>query len=650
MDGSESESGWWIEKKWLEMELKVGFVSGIGCRNGGGGELRCDLKCVRFVCGMEWKLTRKFRVNTQTRTQWNGMSCCSESIQRSELKESVVQCLDLRDEIETTPIDGQKTGTSGLRKRTMDVINEPRFVPNWIQSLFNALGHESIHKNPVLVVGGDGRFYNERAIQIILRMAKSNGFHKVIVGRNGILSTPAASALIPSVGALGGIILTASHNPAGIHGDWGIKYNTESGAPATETLTDRIYEHTRTIERYYMDNTMKYVDLDEACEVRIGDKFAVQVVDPVDNYVKMLEEVFDFERLKMFLRECEMKMCFDGMHAVTGEYARRIFVERLGLSTESLMNCTSREDFGGQHPDPNLTYAKELVSRMGELDFGAASDGDGDRNMILGRNFFVSPSDSIAVIADHAQQCVPFFKNGLRGVARSMPTSRALDRVAAAQGIALYETPTGWKFFGNLMDAGLISLCGEESFGSGSTHVGEKDGLWAVLMWLSIIAYRNRHVQSGGSLGVSVQEIVESHWMRYGRDYYARHDYEQVSLESAQEMMQHLRDQIGKHRDYVISEFSYTDPIDQSVVSNQGLCVAVGERSRIVFRLSGTGSSGATIRVYFESYEAAAADSIHAEQRLLRSTSDALRELIALAHQLSNIHAFTGREKPTVIT
>jgi len=609
-------------------------------------------------------------------------------------KREVLLAASVKDEresfrVETAPIEGQKTGTSGLRKPTSVLLDEPKFVPNWIQSLFDAIGQDEIRSNPVIVLGGDGRFYNSHAAQIIIRMAKANGFQRVIVGRDAILSTPAASAVIRARGALGGVVLTASHNEAGLKGDWGVKYNTQHGGPATETLTDRVYDITTTISRFYIDGTLPPVDLTACAELEIdsattsaaGDsKFVVEVVDPVEEYAAVLRRVFDFDALKKFVSSSQVRVIFDAMNAVTSEYAQRILVDELGLSPESLLNCSPLEDFGGKHPDPNLTYATQLVAAMGlnpdgtpssidqvraAPDLGAASDGDGDRNMILGRGIFVSPADSIAIIADYAERCIPFFlEGGVRGVARSMPTSAALDRVAAKRGWTCFETPTGWKYFGNLMDAGLITLCGEESFGTSGSHIREKDGLWAVLAWMSILAFRNKDGARAGddvesNRWVSVEKIVHEHWFTYGRNYYGRHDYEKVDARAAEQVMERLRSRIDANaadaaqEEYVIDEFEYEDPVDHSVARKQGVRVLFEDGSRVVFRLSGTGSSGATIRIYLEKFESPRQvdeDEQTASSRLLQTARHALQPLANAALELGDVQNLTGRDAPDVIT
>lgn len=423
-------------------------------------------------------------------------------------------------EVGTVAIAGQKTGTSGLRKKTRILLDQPNYVCNWIQSLFNAIGLEEL-KGQTLILGGDGRFYNREAAQMMIRLAAGNGLGRVIVGQNALMTTPAVSAAIIRRRTLGGIIMTASHNPAGIDGDWGIKYNVANGSPATETLLDRVYENTITIKRYFLADLGGDVDVTTLGERIYGNgDFVVEVIDPAIDHILTLRECFDFEKLSNFIARRDFTFRFDAMHAASGPSARSVFVGELGASEDTMLNDQPLEDFGGGHPDPNLTYAKELVELLDPQynpkapDFGAASDGDGDRNMIVGQGFFVTPSDSLAVIADYAVRAIAHFRDGLKGVARSMPTSGAIDRIAARNGLELYETPTGWKYFGNLMDSGRISLCGEESFGTGSDHIREKDGIWAVLAWLSILSYRNENTPIGGL--VTVEQIVREHWHKYG--------------------------------------------------------------------------------------------------------------------------------------
>jgi len=538
--------------------------------------------------------------------------------------------------IATAPYTDQKPGTSGLRKR-VPVFQQARYLENFAQSIFDTI---AAPPDATLVLGGDGRYYNREAIQIILKMAAANGFGRVLVGQGGILSTPAASCLIRKYRTHGGIILSASHNPGGPDGDFGIKYNTANGGPAPEKITDAIFAQSKKIAQYRIADAAD-VELDRTGDYEIGD-MTVSVIDPVEAYAELMESLFDFAAIRALLAS-GFRIKFDAMHAVTGPYAREIFVNRLGAPADSIMNAVPLPDFGGGHPDPNLTYAHELVEVLygdGGPDFGAASDGDGDRNMILGKHFFVTPSDSLAILAANAH-LVPGYQQGLAGIARSMPTSAAADRVAKALGIPCYETPTGWKFFGNLMDAGKVTLCGEESFGTGSDHIREKDGLWAVLFWLNILAVRKQ----------SVEAIVFEHWARFGRNVYSRHDYEDIPADAANGVMKLLQDrfaelrgaQFGHLRVKVCDDFSYTDPVDGSVSTGQGVRIIFTDDSRIVFRLSGTGTGGATLRIYLESFEPdVSKHHLDAQQ--------ALATLISIALQISELRKRTGREQPTVIT
>jgi len=536
--------------------------------------------------------------------------------------------------IPASPFSGQKPGTSGLRKKVA-VFAQPNYLETFVQAVFDTIGPLG---GKTLVLGGDGRYYNRTAIQTILKMAAANRVARVLVGRGGILSTPAASCVIRGRRTHGGLILSASHNPGGPHEDFGIKYNIPAGGPAPEAVTEAIYARTQVIESYRILDADD-VDIDTLGERRLG-AMKVVVFDPVADYAELMEELFDFAAIRdLFASGFGMR--FDAMHAVTGPYAHEILERRLGAPAGTVMNGTPREDFGGGHPDPNLVHAHDLVAALSGADapdFGAASDGDGDRNMILGRDVYVTPSDSLAVLAANATLC-PGYAKGLAGIARSMPTSAAADRVAAALGIACYETPTGWKFFGTLLDAGRVTLCGEESFGTGSDHVREKDGLWAVLMWLNILAVRRQ----------GVGEILRAHWARFGRNVYSRHDYEGIDSAAAEGLMTHLRglsltgQEIGGRRVATHDDFAYTDPVDGSVSTRQGIRVIFDDGARIVYRLSGTGTEGATLRVYIERFEPDPA-------RHDLDPQEALADLIALARDLAEIEARTGRAEPTVIT
>ena len=544
--------------------------------------------------------------------------------------------------VATRPFADQRPGTSGLRKKVA-VFRQPGYLENFVQSVFDSLDGFA---GQTLVVGGDGRYDNARAIQVIVRMAAANGFGRVLVGRGGILSTPAASCVVRKRGAFGALILSASHNPGGPEGDFGIKYNTGNGGPAPEKITEAIWRRSERIERYVTVDAPK-VDLDALAITRIGGT-VVEVFDPVADHVELLATLFDFAAIGRLLRGGAFRLHFDAMHAVTGPYAEEIFVRRLGAPPASIVAATPLPDFGGGHPDPNPIYAEDLMATMFGAeapDFGAASDGDGDRNMIVGRRFVVSPSDSLAILAANAR-LVPGYAKGLKGIARSMPTSRAADRVAAALGVACHETPTGWKYFGNLLDAGLATICGEESAGTGADHVREKDGLWAVLFWLNVLAVR----------GESVEQIVRDHWRRFGRNVYSRHDYEGIDAAAAEALMQALRNSLatlpGRSFDVgagrslrvtVADDFAYTDPVDGSVTSGQGVRIFCDDDSRIVVRLSGTGTEGATLRLYLERFEADPGRQGAEAQTLLMP-------LIALAERIVAIRERTGRSAPTVIT
>ncbi len=535
--------------------------------------------------------------------------------------------------IATTPFAGQKPGTSGLRKKTREFM-QPRYLENFIQSTLDSVDLE----DRTLVVGGDGRYFNREAIQTILQLAAGNGVGRVLVAKDGILSTPAVFCVIRAHHAGGGFVLSASHNPGGLDADFGIKFNASNGGPAPEEITEKIYKRTLDIHEY---RTAKgYVDLERLGISKLG-KTEVEVIDPLEDYVALMERIFDFDMLRDFLRG-GFRMRFDAMNGVTGPFAKHIFEDLLGAPEGSVIRALPLEDFGGEHPDPNLTYAADLVAELAGAnapDFGAACDGDGDRNLILGRNCFVSPGDSLAIIAELAPACIPAYRNGLAGIARSMPTSMAADRVAAKLGIGCYETPTGWKFFGNLLDAGKITICGEESFGTGSDHVREKDGLWAVLAWLSILAHTRQ----------SVSDVMKGHWQRFGRSYYQRHDYENIPSAAADAMISKLRGQLtglvgtdlAGSRIRVADDFAYTDPVNGSVTKNQGTRLLLEDGSRAIIRLSGTGTEGATLRLYFESYSKDTIDASAAER--IRPLSDAVGALLELKER-------KGRNVPDVIT
>ncbi|MEJ2059646.1 MAG: alpha-D-glucose phosphate-specific phosphoglucomutase [Gammaproteobacteria bacterium] len=538
---------------------------------------------------------------------------------------------------QTTPFTDQRPGTSGLRK-SVTTFKRTHYLENFVQSLFDT---QTGLRGGLLVLGGDGRYYNREAIQTILRMAAANGIGRVMVGQSGLLSTPAVSALIRKYRAQGGIVLSASHNPGGPQGDFGIKYNVANGGPAPEAVTEALYEYSKGISVYQTLDS-GHIDIDHPGQHQLGD-MAVEVIDPVNDYAELMQELFDFDQIHQLFNSGLFGMRYDAMHAVTGPYALRIIEQILGAQPGTVLRGQPLPDFGGGHPDPNLTYAKELVEILfgrDAPDFGAASDGDGDRNMILGRHFFVTPSDSLAILAANAH-LVPGYRNGIAGIARSMPTSQAADRVADSLGIECFETPTGWKFFGNLLDAGRVTLCGEESFGTSSNHVREKDGLWAVLFWLNLLAVKQE----------PVEKIVRDHWRRFGRNYYTRHDYEGVETDGANALVEHVRAQFGELQgkrfgDYSVAyadDFAYTDPIDGSTSEHQGLRIGFENGARIVYRLSGTGTKGATLRVYIEEYEPDV-------EKQSRDTQKALAELIHLADHIAGIQHHTGREHPTVIT
>ncbi|WP_066779053.1 alpha-D-glucose phosphate-specific phosphoglucomutase [Sphingomonas sp. CCH5-D11] len=535
--------------------------------------------------------------------------------------------------VATAPFQDQKPGTSGLRKK-VKVFQQPNYAENFIQSVFDVVEDRP---GATLVIGGDGRYLNREVIDKAIRMAAANGFARVLVGKGGILSTPAASHLIRSSGAIGGLVLSASHNPGGPDEDFGIKYNAENGGPAPERVTDAIYARTRAIEKYRIVRDGA-IDLDRADPQELGG-MKIEIVDPVSLYADLMETLFDFTAI----RGAGLTMAFDAMHAVTGPYAKEILERRLSFAQGTVRNGTPLEDFGGHHPDPNLVHARELHDLMmspDAPDFGAASDGDGDRNLIIGRGIFITPSDSLAMLAANAH-LAPAYAGGLKGIARSMPTSAAADRVAAALGIPAFETPTGWKFFGNLLDAGKATICGEESAGTGSDHVREKDGLWAVLLWLNILA----------ATGKTVKQIAQDHWADYGRNFYARHDYEGVESAAADALMAGLREKLADLPGRVIGDltvetadnFAYHDPTDGSVSENQGIRILFMGGSRVVFRLSGTGTSGATLRVYLERYEPAGG-------QLDADTTEMLSGIAAAADEVAGIVRHTGRARPDVVT
>ena len=534
------------------------------------------------------------------------------------------------------PFTDQKPGTSGLRKSSQQ-FQTPHYLESFIEASLRVLpGVEG----GILVVGGDGRFGNRQAIEVIARMAAAHGVQQLITTTGGILSTPAASHLIRQRGAVGGIILSASHNPGGPDGDFGVKINGANGGPTPESITDAIYEVTRALDHYRIMEAVS-LDLDQPGCHAIG-AMAVDVIDGVDDYIQLMQKLFDFDRIGTLLRG-DFRMAFDAMHAVTGPYASRLFESLLGAPAGTVRHGKPLEDFGRGHPDPNLTYAHELAELLlqgNSYDFGSACDGDGDRNMILGRHCFVNPSDSLAVLTANAR-LAPGYQDGLAGVARSMPTSAAADVVAKDLGIGCFETPTGWKFFGNLLDAGRITLCGEESFGTGSNHIREKDGLWAVLFWLQILAVR----------GCPVQAVMAQHWQRYGRHYYSRHDYEAIASDAATGLYERVKgllpslagERFAGRMISTADDFAYTDPVDGSVSRGQGLRLLLDDGSRVVLRLSGTGTQGATLRVYLESYVPASGD-------LHQDPQQALATMITAIDQLAEIRQRTGMERPTVIT
>ncbi|API87305.1 alpha-D-glucose phosphate-specific phosphoglucomutase [Francisella uliginis] len=539
--------------------------------------------------------------------------------------------------VSTKPFANQKPGTSGLRNK-VKAFKQPGYLENFVQSTFNSLDNIA---GKTLVVGGDGRYYNKVAIQTIIRIAAANKFAKIIVGHNGILSTPAASYVIRKYKAFGGVILSASHNPGGPNGDFGIKYNISSGGPAPEKITEKIYQETQSIDKYYIsDASQDAIDLSKVGTYAI-ESTTVEVIDSVADYAELMQQIFDFDKIRDLFKK-GFKVRFDSMSAVSGPYAKYIFETALNAPAGTVVNAEPLEDFGGLHPDPNPVNAADLVKHMrgGEYDFGAASDGDADRNMIVGKKIDVAPSDSLAIMAANAN-LIPAYSKGLKGVARSMPTSAAVDRVAESLNISCYETPTGWKFFGNLLDANEITLCGEESYGTGSDHIREKDGVWAVLYWLNLVAATNKNID----------DLVAEHWQKFGRNFYSRHDYEAIDIEIANEIMTSLRQKVSQLQGSKLcgqivekaDDFSYKDPIDGSVSNHQGIRVILEDGSRIVFRLSGTGTQGATLRVYLEKYEADV-------NNFDIPTQQALAELVDAAESLTNIKSLTGMKEPTVIT
>jgi phosphoglucomutase len=566
--------------------------------------------------------------------------------------------------VSTKPFSGQKPGTSGLRKKVKEV-QQQHYLENFVQAVFNTIPKGDFKAGNILVIAGDGRYYNDQAIKIILRIACANGVDEVHVAQGGLMSTPAASHYIrklnggSSQNCMGGFLLTASHNPGGPENDFGIKYNAKNGGPAIESFTNEAYQHTTTISEYHIaDDFTNHIDINKQGRYVLNNvarerkEFVVQIVDSTKDYVDLMEKLFDFARLKKLFSRKDFRFCFDALGGISGPYALAIFRDRLGADASLLVNCQPLPDFGGHHPDPNLVYAEDLVKKMDFKkerlsddtvpDFGAACDGDADRNMVLGKRFFVSPSDSLAVLVANSES---FLAQKPTGAARSMPTSGALDKVAEKLGLKLFETPTGWKFFGNLMDSGLIQVCGEESFGTGSDHIREKDGLWAVLAWLSVLAHKNENTPEGKL--VSVEDILQDFWKQYGRNYYSRYDYEEVDLDAANKVMETLQTKFKEFEDLQqgnrADSFEYKDPVDGSVSKNQGLRFIYPDGTRVVFRLSGTGSVGATIRIYFEKYEKDAS-------KVNQDLAEALKDIIDLGLKLSDVQGLTGRKEPTVIT
>ena len=540
--------------------------------------------------------------------------------------------------IQTNAFTDQMPGTSGLRKK-VSTFKQSHYLENFVQSIFNVATECD---NGLLILGGDGRYYNKQAIQIILKIAAANNIKHVMVGENGLLSTPAVSCLIRKHNAAGGIILSASHNPGGPDGDFGIKFNIANGGPAPTSFTDSVFEISKTINEYSIAD---HDDIDlSAQHISYMGEMKIEVINSVNDYAELMNSLFDFGKIRSLFTTNNFSMKFDAMHAITGPYAKEIFAHRLCANKDAVINGVPLEDFGGGHPDPNLAHTKELVSFLNAAsdspDFGAASDGDGDRNMILGQNFFVNPSDSLAIMTANAH-LIPGYKQGVPGVARSLPTSRAVDKVAETLGIECYETPTGWKFFGNLLDDKRITLCGEESFGSGSAHIREKDGIWAVLFWLNLIAVKQQ----------SVEQITREHWKQYGRHYYTRHDYEAIDSDKANQLVENLRSKseslvgqsLGAFHVELCDDFSYNDPVDNSVTTKQGIRILFDDESRIVFRLSGTGTEGATLRVYIERY-------VTDPNQHNLDTQEALSELINIANNVAEIQQRSGRNAPDVIT
>jgi phosphoglucomutase len=538
--------------------------------------------------------------------------------------------------IPTTPFSDQRPGTSGLRKK-VTVFQQPRYVENFIQSIFDTVESKD---GSTLVIGGDGRFFNESVVQTAIRMAAANGFGRVLVGQKGLLSTPAASCVIRKHKAIGGLVLSASHNPGGPDGDFGIKFNMSHGGPAPESFTEAVFQRASALNEYKIVDVSD-IDIGTIGSTKVGD-MQVEVIDPVADYAELMEQLIDFGKIADLFRS-GFRMRFDAQSAITGPYAKAILEGRLGAPEGTVVNGEPKPDFGGHHPDPNPVHAHDLMELMygpDAPDFGAASDGDGDRNMIVAPGLFVTPSDSLAILTSHAH-LAPGYAKGLDGVARSMPTSRAADRVAAKLGINCCETPTGWKFFANLLDAGLITLCGEESAGTGSNHIREKDGLWAVLLWLNILAVTRK----------PADQIVREHWATFGRDYYTRHDYEELETAPANELMDALRaklptlpgERFGGLTVRSADDFAYTDPVDKSVTPKQGIRILFAEDARAVFRLSGTGTSGATLRVYLERFEP------NTDRHNL-TTAEALAPIVQAANEIAEIAARTGRNEPSVVT